>query len=130
MITSLANSPTAGLAVGPIAAPITPSVAETQPAVPQGLLDFPSIKSWLIYCGEHLECGRDKHDYNAMLQLFDENGCTQIDDIVRLTPELIVSLGEKQGTKVTIGLALCLHEYAISDVARVKANGRFFPSNI
>lgn len=121
----------AAAAIAPAAAAPGVPVVETQPAVQRkGPLDYPAIKTWLAFCEEHLERGRDKHEYSVLLPVFLANGCTRIDDVVRLSAESIKTLAEKENVSITIGLANRVHEYAAEDVARVKANGKLYMESI
>ena len=47
----------------------------------KGPLDYPAIVAWLLACENDLECGCDKHGYTVHLPVFEQNGCTRIDDI-------------------------------------------------
>lgn len=67
-----------------------------------------------------MERGRDKHDYTALLPVFTTNGCTRVDDVARLSTETLMSLAEKEGLVLTIGLANRVVDYAVHDVARLK----------
>ncbi|KLO04997.1 hypothetical protein SCHPADRAFT_896620 [Schizopora paradoxa] len=104
----------APVAVAPVAVAVAP------PAVKSGPFNFPTIKTWLLFCEEHLERGRDKHDYAALLPVFTVNGCTRVDDVARLSCELLMSLAAKEGLELTIGLANRVVDYAVHDVARLK----------
>ncbi|KLO06297.1 hypothetical protein SCHPADRAFT_946195 [Schizopora paradoxa] len=123
--------PTAVPAVVPAAVPVT-APAEVvmplaQPAPPSGPLDYPSIKRWMMFCEDDFERGRDKHDYGQLLPIFMANGCTRVDDVARLSVEIIQKLAEKAGIEVSLGLANRVHEYAVEDAALVKRYG-FLPA--
>ena len=90
----------------------------------KGPLDYPAIAAWLKACEENFERGCDKHEYTSLSPLFAANGCTRIDDIVRMSPEMIKSLAEVRGIVTTIGLVNRVHAYAVEDVARVRSTGK------
>lgn len=81
------------------------------------------ISKWLRECEEDIERGRDNHEYSALAPVFEANGCTRIDDIPRMTTELIRQLAADAGVTVTIGLVNRVHQYAEEDVMRAK--GKF-----
>lgn len=87
-------------------------------------LDYPLISSWLRKCEEDLERGRDRHEYSKLSRVFEENGCTRIDDIQRLSPVIIRDMATDAGELVSIGLVHRVFEYASEDVAYVKKNGK------
>ncbi len=89
----------------------------------RGGVDFPLIADWLKKCEKHMERGRDDHEYSKLAPVFDANGCTRIDDITRMTTELIRELAAGQGVTVTIGLVNRVHQYALEDVMYVKKYG-------
>ncbi|KLO04585.1 hypothetical protein SCHPADRAFT_947594 [Schizopora paradoxa] len=89
----------------------------------KGAHDFPLISSWLRSCEDHLERGRDKHEYSNLAPLFAENGCTRIDDIARMTTSLIRELAAEAGIQASIGLVLRVHDYAVEDVTHIKKFG-------
>ncbi|KLO09579.1 hypothetical protein SCHPADRAFT_892976 [Schizopora paradoxa] len=86
-------------------------------------LDFPLISSWLQKCEEHLERGRDKHKYTALAPVFEVNGCTRIDDILRMTTTMIKELAMEAGVEVTLCVILRVYDYAKEDVAKVARDG-------
>ncbi len=90
----------------------------------KGPLDFPAIEKWLKICEEDFERGRDKHEYTRLVPVFSENGCTRIDDISRMSTELIWDLSARAGVEVTIGLVNRVHQYASDDVQLVKREGK------
>lgn len=90
----------------------------------KGPLDFPSISDWLATCEDDLERSRDKHAYKSLAPLFAKNECTRIDDITRLTPEMIMGLAKEMELQVSVGLVNRIYQYAVDDVARVKAVGK------
>ena len=90
----------------------------------KGPLDYPAIAAWLKACEENFERDRDKHEYTSLSPLFAANGCTRIDDIVQMSPEMIKSLAEVRGIVTTIGLVNRVHAYAVEDVARVRSTGK------
>ena len=92
--------------------------------VHKGPLNFPSISDWLKMCEDDFERGRDKHEYSKLGPVFLENGCTRIDDITRLSTDLIRTMAGDSFVEVSIGLIHRVFQYAIDDVARVKAAGR------
>lgn len=89
-----------------------------------GPLDFPTIANWLKACEDHLERGRDGHAYTSLALTFALNGCTRIDDIARMSPADIKALAVEKDLEVTVGLVNRVHQYAVDDVARVKASGK------
>lgn len=105
-------------------APAPPSSASFAPAPTRGPLDFPSVANWLAACEDDLERGRDKHPYKSLIPMFSHNECTRIDDIARMSPELIRSLSREFGLEASIGLANRVYQYAVDDVAKVKALGK------
>lgn len=71
-----------------------------------------------------MERGRDHHEYSKLAPVFESNGCTRIDDLTRMSAEMIKQLAVEAGVDVTIGLVYRVHQYAADDVARVKRVGR------
>ena len=99
--------------------PAQPRVAVGQ----RGMHKYPTISSWLGECEGDLERGRDQHQYSKLAPVFADNGCTRIDDVARMTPELIMNLATDSGVIVTIGLVNRIHGYAVDDVARIRNGG-------
>ncbi len=89
-----------------------------------GAVDFPLIVDWLKKCEKHIERGRDNHEYSKLAPMFDANGCTRIDDVPRMTTELIRELAAAAGVIVTIGLVNRVHQYVMEDVAHLKKYGQ------
>lgn len=83
--------------------------------------NFPQISKWLEKCEEDIERGCDNHKYSELAPVFSVNGCTRLDDITRLSTDVIRTLATEAGLKVTIGLVNRIHEYAVSDVAKINA---------
>ncbi|KLO04689.1 hypothetical protein SCHPADRAFT_896835 [Schizopora paradoxa] len=100
---------------------LPPAVSDVEVSAPKGPLDYPPIYKWLADCERHLERGRDRHEYTRLDAVFAGNGCTRIDDISRMSPDSIRTLATEVGVVVPIGLINRVHDYAIEDVARVKA---------
>ncbi len=86
--------------------------------------DFPLIVDWLKKCKKHIECGRDNHEYSKLVPMFNANGCTRIDDVPRMTTELIWELAAAAGVIVMIGLVNRVHQYVMEDVAHLKKYGQ------
>lgn len=93
-------------------------------APPKGPLDYPAISNWLKTCEDDFERGRDKHAYTKLSDMFKGNGCTRIDNITRMSPELIKTLATQAGIDVTLGLVHRVFEYAATDVLRVRKSGK------
>lgn len=69
--------------------------------------------------------GINTHTQSTKLTaMFDENGCTRIDDITRMSPDLIKTLATQAGVDVTLGLVHRVFEYAATDVTRVRKSGK------
>ncbi len=120
---AVAPAPDAPVAVAPAAASRATAVV-APPAVAKGPLNYPTVKAWLLWCEEDLEHGRDNHNYTSLFPVFTVNGCTRVDDVARLSADSIMSLAEKEGVVITVGLANRLNQYANEDVARVKLEGK------
>lgn len=105
-------------------AQVLPVLVGAQTSAFTGPLDFPSIESWLRICEEDFERGRDKHRYTILAPMFAANGCTRIDDITRLSTDVIKALALDAGLATTIGLINRVHGYAAEDVYRVKSAGK------
>lgn len=90
----------------------------------KGPLDYPAITDWLKACEADIERGRDKHGYSTLAPMFEANGCTRIDDITRMSTDLLSSLATNAGLSATIGLINRVHQYAKDDVEKVKTAGR------
>lgn len=93
-------------------------------SAPKGPLDYPAISNWLKMCEDDLERGRDKHAYMVLAPMFDANGCTRIDDITRMSPDLIKLLSAQAGFDVSLGLVHRVFQYAAEDVIRVRKAGK------
>lgn len=89
-----------------------------------GPLDYPTISRWLLSCSTDLERGRDNHPYTSLSEVFEDNGCTRIDDVARLSGDAIKAMAEAKGVCVNIGLINRICAYAIEDVATVQRTGR------
>ncbi len=90
----------------------------------KGPADYPPIWSWLKMCEDDFERGRDKHPYSRLVDAFDANGCTRIDDITRMSPDLIKKLATEAGVEVTLGLVYRVFQYAAEDVVRIRKAGK------
>ncbi len=101
-------------------------VPERRAEVPvrEGPLDYPAIATWLKACEDDLERGRDKHQYTKLAPMFAANECTRIDDITRMSTDMIKLLCTQAGFDVTFGLVNRVHQYAAEDVAHVKFKGK------
>lgn len=111
--------------------PVTPEPVEVTKAptvvveaTSKGPTDYPAIWSWLKTCEDDFERGRDKHPYSRLVDVFDVNGCTRIDDITRMSPDLIKKLATEAGVDVTLGLVHRVFQYAAEDVIRVRKAGK------
>lgn len=108
-----------------VAAPVQQTVSSPADA-PKGPLDYPSISSWLKTCEDDFERGRDRHEYSKLAFVFSDNGCTRIDDITRMSPDLIKKLASEVGVDVSLGLVFRVFEYAAADVVRVRKAGKLY----
>lgn len=90
----------------------------------KGPLDYPTINNWLKNCEEDFERGRDKHEYTKLTPVFVQNGCTRIDDIARLSTDVIKALAQEQGLSISLGLVYRVYDYATADVLCIKTHGR------
>ncbi len=86
--------------------------------------NYPTVASWLKICEEDIERGRDNHEYSKLAPMFAANDCTRIDDIPRMTTQLIRELAAEAGIDATIGLVNRVYQYAVEDVEQVKKVGR------
>lgn len=93
-------------------------------STPKGPMDYPAITNWLKMCEDDFERGRDKHAYMVLAPMFEANGCTRIDDITRMSPDLIKLLSAQAGFDVTLGLVHRVFQYAAQDVIRVRKAGK------
>ncbi len=132
------SPPVAAPPVAPVAAPpVAPVVAPVEPVevrnAPQPhvettpkALNYPAISNWLKICEDDIfeRAAGDRHEYSKLAAVFDVNGCTRIDDITRMSPDLIKLLAKEAGVDVTLGLVYRVFQYAAEDVTRVRKSGR------
>ncbi len=115
----------------PPSPPTFPSIrsdkASHQPPVQSkrsGPLDYPTISQWLLHCANDLERGRDHHPYTSLTEVFQDNGCTRIDDVARLDSDTVKTMAEAKGIITSVGLINRICAYAVEDVATVQHDGR------
>ncbi len=89
-----------------------------------GPLDYPTITRWLTHCEYDFERGRDKHPYTSLSEMFQDNGCTRIDDVARLNPDAIRTMADAKGIVTSVGLINRICAYALEDVATVQRDGK------